>query len=239
MQLANPLARAALCTAVALVAAACNRGAEGNTDGGATNDVAKGSTVTAAGNTGESGYVGDIPTITMRADFTGNVQQAVAGRQAFIKYNCYGCHGGLAGGAMGPSLRDDEWKYGGTDEQIMSSLHQGRPAGMPAWGGVATEKELRDMVTYIRPMCPPQEATFFFSVDDTTAKTAFLVARGEGGQQGGTSVNPSAAPGGTPGTNVQGQAPTAGQPGNPSPSTGSSSQGVPAGSGTPKGGSPD
>ena len=54
MQLANPLARAALCTAVALVAAACNRGAEGTTDGGATSDVAKGSTVTAAGNTGES-----------------------------------------------------------------------------------------------------------------------------------------------------------------------------------------
>ena len=235
MQLANPLARAALCTAIALAAAACNRGAEGDTDGGATNDVAKGSTVTAAGNTGESGYVGDIPTIAMRADFTGNVQQAVAGRQAFIKYNCYGCHGGLAGGAMGPSLRDDEWKYGGTDEQIMSSLHQGRPAGMPAWRGVATEQELRDIVTYIRTMRTPQEPTFFFSVDDTTTKTAFLVARGEGGQQGGTSVNP----GGTPGTNVQGQAPTAGQPGNPSPSTGSSSQGVPAGSGTPKGGSPD
>jgi cytochrome c oxidase cbb3-type subunit 3 len=236
MQLANPLARAALCTAVAMVAAACSSGADGNTDGGATSDVAKSSSVTAAGNTDETGYVGDVPTIAMRASFTGNVQQAVAGRQAFIKYNCYGCHGGLAGGAMGPSLRDDEWKYGGTDEQIMSSLHQGRPAGMPAWRGVATEQELRDIVTYIRTMRTPQEPTFFFSVDDTTTKTAFLVPHGEGGQQGGTSVNPS---GGTPGTNVQGQAATAGQPGNPSPSTGSSSQGVPAGSGTPKGGSPD
>jgi cytochrome c oxidase cbb3-type subunit 3 len=234
MQLANPLARAALCTAVALVAAACNRGAEGKSDGGASGDVAAGSTVTAAGNTDETGYVGEIPTIAMRANFTGNVQQAVAGRQAFLKYNCYGCHGGLAGGAMGPSLRDDEWKYGGTDEQIMSSLHQGRPAGMPAWRGVATEQELRDIVTYIRTMRTAQEPTFFFSVDDTTTKTAFLVPHGEGAR-GGTSVSPS----GTPGSNVQGQGPTAGQPGNPSPSTGSSSQGVPAGSATPKGGSPD
>ena len=224
---ANPLARAALCAAVALATAACNRdkGAEGSSDGGARGDLAAGSSVTAAGNTGETGYVGTIQPIAMRANYAGNVQQAVAGRQAFLKYNCYGCHGGLAGGAMGPSLRDDEWKYGGTDEQILASLHQGRPGGMPAWRGVASEQELRDMITYIRSMRTPQEPTFFFSVNDTTTTTAFLTASGN-------SDRTSTTPGGT-GRNVQGHAPTPGQPGNPSPSTGSSSAGVPAGSTAP------
>ena len=68
MKVFNPLARAVLCATVVL-AAACNRdkGAGGDSDGGASGDVANRSSVTAAGNTGESGYVGDIPTVAMRA----------------------------------------------------------------------------------------------------------------------------------------------------------------------------
>src|SRR5215469_5903219 len=40
------------------------------------------------------------------------------GRRLFVSYNCSGCHGGHAGGGMGPSLRDQDWIYGGTDAQI-------------------------------------------------------------------------------------------------------------------------
>ena len=140
MRSTNPLTRAIVCAGAAILTAACGGSdAKGGDDGGgvAGGDVAASSSATAAGNTGESGYVGDIQPIAMRT-FSGDAQAASAGRAAFIKYNCYGCHGGLAGGAMGPSLRDDEWKYGGTDEQIIATLHQGRPAGMPAWKGVAT-----------------------------------------------------------------------------------------------------
>src|SRR5207248_9628605 len=33
------------------------------------------------------------------------------GRRLFVQYNCSGCHGGRAGGGMGPSLRDQIWIY--------------------------------------------------------------------------------------------------------------------------------
>lgn len=231
MPFANPLARRALgAAAVVLTAAACNRadkGATGDTNGGAATDVAAGSSVTAAGNTGETGYVGTIQPVAMRA-FTGNVADAQAGRQVFLSYNCVGCHGGLAGGAMGPSLRDDEWKFGGTDEQIMNTLHQGRPAGMPAWKGVIPDPQLRQLIVYMRSLRSQQEPTYFFSPGDTTAtRTAFLASNGGTAQGSNTSGT------GAPGRNAQGGAPSPGEPGSPSPSTGSSSAGVRAGSGGP------
>ena len=40
------------------------------------------------------------------------------GRRLFNWYNCSGCHGGHAGGGMGPSLRDPVWLYGNRDDQI-------------------------------------------------------------------------------------------------------------------------
>ena len=36
---------------------------------------------------------------------------------------------------MGPALMDDAWIYGGRLDQIYNSIYQGRPNGMPAWGG--------------------------------------------------------------------------------------------------------
>ncbi len=117
-----------------------------------------------------------VQQIAMRT-FNGNQQDAVAGRQAFLKYNCVGCHGGLAGGAMGPSLRDSTWKFGGSDAQILNTLHNGRPAGMPAWKGKIPDAELKQIIVYIHSMRTPQEPTFFFSATDTTTiKPAFLTA---------------------------------------------------------------
>ena len=164
MRSLKPLTRAAVATAaVALAVTGCSGGDKTADSTGAVasgnGDVAASSSV---GTPNESGYVGTIQPIAMRK-FDGQAQAAVAGRSAFLKYNCYGCHGGLAGGAMGPSLRDDEWKYGGTDSAIVLTLHQGRPGGMPAWKGVATEEEIKNIVTYIRSMRSTQEPTFFFS----------------------------------------------------------------------------
>src|SRR3954463_16612592 len=54
------------------------------------------------------------------------------GRQLFIRFNCSGCHGGRAGGGMGPSLRDVDWLYGADDAQVFSSIVEGRAHGMPS-----------------------------------------------------------------------------------------------------------
>ena len=55
------------------------------------------------------------------------------GRQLFVRFNCSGCHGGRAGGGMGPSLRDVDWIYGNNDAQLFSSIAEGRAHGMPSW----------------------------------------------------------------------------------------------------------
>lgn len=105
-----------------------------------------------------SGEVSSVP----RRAFTGDPQQAQRGRLLFLQNNCYGCHGGLAGGAMGPSLRDTVWKYGGSDEQIYASIHDGRPLGMPTWGGMLSDPQIHDLIAYIHSLRTNAEPTFFF-----------------------------------------------------------------------------
>ncbi|MGB1559888.1 MAG: c-type cytochrome [Sinimarinibacterium flocculans] len=79
------------------------------------------------------------------------------GRRLFVLMNCAGCHGGRAGGGMGPSLRDEVWLYGDDDAQIFDSIAQGRANGMPAWGTQLPEREIWKLVTYIRSLRTPQE----------------------------------------------------------------------------------
>jgi len=60
------------------------------------------------------------------------------GAKLFISYNCMDCHGADGSGAMGPSLQDNRWHFGGTPGDVFQSIYEGRPDGMPAWGrGVA------------------------------------------------------------------------------------------------------
>ncbi|HSS39969.1 MAG TPA: c-type cytochrome, partial [Polyangia bacterium] len=67
-------------------------------------------------------------------------------------FNCAGCHGGRAGGGMGPSLRDPEWLYGSTHDRIFNSIAQGRGRGMPSWGTRIPEKELWELTAYIQSL---------------------------------------------------------------------------------------
>ncbi len=85
-------------------------------------------------------------------------QQALAeGRKLFMRYNCDGCHGGHAGGGMGPSLRDQDWIYGDSDAQIFDSISQGRANGMPAWGTKLPQEQIWQLVAYVKSMRSPQE----------------------------------------------------------------------------------
>lgn len=74
------------------------------------------------------------------------------GRMWFDQFNCSGCHGGHAGGGMGPSLRDDDWIYGDSDAEIYGAIVDGRAHGMPAWGGRIPEPQVWQLVSYIRTL---------------------------------------------------------------------------------------
>ena len=87
------------------------------------------------------------------------------GRRLFDWYNCSGCHGGHAGGGMGPSLRDPVWLYGNRDDQIFDTIAHGRAHGMPSWGTKIPRQQIWELVAYIKSMGtanepdPPVEPT--------------------------------------------------------------------------------
>jgi mono/diheme cytochrome c family protein len=93
----------------------------------------------------------------MKNPYADNASAAATGRNLFVQYNCSGCHGGRAGGGMGPSLRDSSWEYGGSDTQLFATITEGRPAGMPAWGGRIPEDQIWQIISYIRTLRTPQE----------------------------------------------------------------------------------
>jgi mono/diheme cytochrome c family protein len=120
--------------------------------------------------------------------YTGNPDSARMGRALFIRYNCYGCHGGLAGGAMGPSLRDTIWKYGGTDSAITMSISQGRPLGMPTWKGIIPPDQIRLIVDYIHSLRTDAEPKFFFIQIDSSGKIVLPSGNGVNATVGGATT---------------------------------------------------
>jgi cytochrome c oxidase cbb3-type subunit 3 len=93
----------------------------------------------------------------LKNPYAGDEAAAMDGRQLFVWYNCAGCHGGHAGGGMGPSLRDSLWRYGNSDAQLFATITEGRPQGMPTWGGKIPEEQIWKIITYIRTLNTPRE----------------------------------------------------------------------------------
>lgn len=89
---------------------------------------------------------------SIKNSFTGNPEKIAAGKALWFKMNCYGCHGTMAGGGMGPNLTDAEWRYGGDDTSVFTTIKFGRPGGMPAWGGKLSDDEILTVMTYIRSL---------------------------------------------------------------------------------------
>jgi glucose/arabinose dehydrogenase len=64
---------------------------------------------------------------------------------------CAACHGTELQGGQSKSLLDEEWKYGGDDTSLAKSIREGHPTdGMPPFGALMGELEIRAMVIFIR-----------------------------------------------------------------------------------------
>ena len=64
--------------------------------------------------------------------------------------NCSVCHGSNAKGAPGyPNLTDNDWLYGGEASHILTTLHNGRIGGMPAWRDQIGEDGVRAASEYV------------------------------------------------------------------------------------------
>lgn len=129
------------------IAAGCRQPATSATSGGI-----------AAEHTPVGPIPGAVQSIHYRTNpFNGDAVALQDGRRLFDWYNCSGCHGGHAGGGMGPSLRDSVWLYGNRDDQIYDTIVHGRSNGMPAWGTKIPDNQVWELVAYIKSMGTPQE----------------------------------------------------------------------------------
>ena len=86
-----------------------------------------------------------------------NAKAAEEGATLFTSMNCDGCHGGGAVGAVGPSLTDGRWRYGGADADIFRSIAEGRPKGMPSFGGALQPAMIWRLVAYIKSLPAPKD----------------------------------------------------------------------------------
>lgn len=68
-------------------------------------------------------------------EFVKDPDAAKAGKKKFGYYSCTQCHGGDAGGQVGPSITDKNWQYAKhvTDKGLFETISGGSNGGMFAW----------------------------------------------------------------------------------------------------------
>jgi cytochrome c oxidase cbb3-type subunit 3 len=73
------------------------------------------------------------------------------GQKLYQAFNCNGCHFN-GGGGIGPPLMDDTWIYGGEPANIVASILEGRPNGMPSFRGLIPETQVWQIAAYVRSL---------------------------------------------------------------------------------------
>ncbi len=89
---------------------------------------------------------------SIKNPYTGKPDAIAQGKSIWFKMSCYGCHGTMGGGGMGPNLTDAEWKYGGDDTSVFTTIKWGRSGGMPAWGTKLSDDDILHVMTYVRSL---------------------------------------------------------------------------------------
>jgi cytochrome c551 len=76
------------------------------------------------------------------------------GRRAFLRFNCYGCHGMFAAGASGPDI------IGAERGDVAEAVLFGREGGMPSFRGEVTDTDITNLSAYLRSIGTPAEPVF-------------------------------------------------------------------------------
>jgi cytochrome c oxidase cbb3-type subunit 3 len=114
-----------------------------------------------------AGLVAPAPGLPLRNPYESDANAIATGAKLFIAYNCIDCHGADGSGAMGPSLNDGRWHFGGAPAEVFESIYQGRPEGMPAWGSLISPDQIWMLVTYLRSL----EANRNVTTENFTGRT--------------------------------------------------------------------
>ena len=73
------------------------------------------------------------------------------GKRLYDQFNCSGCHS-QGGGGIGPALMDDAWIYGSSSANVYWTVVEGRPNGMPAFGGRIPDDQICKIAAFVRSL---------------------------------------------------------------------------------------
>jgi cytochrome c oxidase cbb3-type subunit 3 len=98
---------------------------------------------------------GDLPLTKQLSgtarEYENNASHVSNGKTLFTQFNCSGCHGN-GGGGSGPALMDDAWIYGSDIENIVATIREGRPNGMPSFRGKIADEQIWELAAYVRSL---------------------------------------------------------------------------------------
>ena len=110
-----------------------------------------------------AGFPLSVKTAALRNPYEGDKNAIATGGKLFVAYNCLDCHGAEGSGAMGPSFQDGRWHFGGSPGEVFESIYQGRPDGMPSWGGRITNDQIWMLAAYVRSLSSKDLSTENFT----------------------------------------------------------------------------
>jgi cytochrome c oxidase cbb3-type subunit 3 len=91
------------------------------------------------------------PAQPVQSPYQENAYGIAEGKRLYSAFNCNGCHA-MGGGGIGPALMDYKWIYGSSPDQIYSTISQGRPNGMPAFGSRVPAQQIWQLVAYVQSL---------------------------------------------------------------------------------------
>ncbi len=62
---------------------------------------------------------------------------------------CVACHGENAKGGIGPDLTSSKYKYGKSRLEIIKSIGEGRPGGMPSFSSQLDKEQVESLVEFV------------------------------------------------------------------------------------------
>ena len=66
--------------------------------------------------------------------------------------HCAVCHGTDGRGLIGPDLTRKDFTYGKTEAALIKTISTGRPGGMPAFGNILSQEQIKWLSQFIRSL---------------------------------------------------------------------------------------
>jgi cytochrome c oxidase cbb3-type subunit 3 len=83
--------------------------------------------------------------------YRGDAAAIAEGKEVFSTI-CVACHLADGRGMVGPSLIDPYWKYGHSDQELFTTVSEGRPGGMPAWKTQLSSDKIWKALAYLETL---------------------------------------------------------------------------------------